>query len=129
VDRGIVIEGRAVNMDRRILEERTKKFSINVIQLVNSFPKTKLSDVVGYQLLKAATSIGANYREATRAESKADFIHKIGIIEPEILYRHTLTRVTFLCFQLQNKLVSPLSTLKRYIVQTLRSTYFAYIFF
>jgi four helix bundle protein len=70
-------------MDKRELEERTKKFSIDVMKLVGSFPRNKAADIVGYQLLKSATSIGANYREATRAESRADFIHKIGIIEKE----------------------------------------------
>jgi len=65
-------------MDSRELEERTKRFSVNVIKLVESFPRNKTADVIGYQILKSATSIGANYREATRAESKSDFIHKIG---------------------------------------------------
>ena len=70
-------------MDRRELEDRTKDFAVNVIQFVATFPRNKAADVVGYQLLKSATSIGANYREATRAESKADFIHKIGVVEKE----------------------------------------------
>jgi four helix bundle protein len=70
-------------MDRRELEERTKRFSTNVIQLTTTFPKSKAADVISYQILKSATSIGANYREATRAESKAYFIHKIGIVEKE----------------------------------------------
>jgi four helix bundle protein len=70
-------------MDRRELEERTKIFSINVIQLVTTLPKNKATDVISYQILKSATSIGANYREAARAESKADFIHKIGVVEKE----------------------------------------------
>jgi four helix bundle protein len=70
-------------MDSKELEERTKRFSVNVIQFVSGFPRNKAADVVGYQLLKSATSIGANYREATRAESKADFIHKIGVVEKE----------------------------------------------
>ena len=70
-------------MDRRELEERTKNFSINVIQLVATLQKNKATDVISYQILKSATSIGANYREAARAESKADFIHKIGVVEKE----------------------------------------------
>ena len=44
-------------------------------------PQCKASDVIGYQLLKSGTSIGANYREATRAQSRDDFIYKIGICE------------------------------------------------
>ena len=70
-------------MDGRELEERTKIFSTDVIQLITTLPKSKAADVISYQILKSATSIGANYREAARAESKADFIHKIGIVEKE----------------------------------------------
>jgi four helix bundle protein len=51
--------------------------------LITTLPKSKAADVISYQILKSATSIGANYREAARAESKADFIHKIGIVEKE----------------------------------------------
>lgn len=65
------------------LEERTKDFALRVIKFVSGLPKNRVSDVIGYQLLKAGTSIGANYREANRAESRKDFIHKIGIIEKE----------------------------------------------
>ena len=43
---------------------------------------------MGYQLLKASTSVGANYREANRAESHNDFIHKIGIVEKEASESH-----------------------------------------
>ena len=43
----------------------------------------KITDVLGYQFLKCGTSIGANYREANRAQSRQDFIHKIAIVEKE----------------------------------------------
>ena len=65
------------------LEMRTKKFALAVISFVSQLTKTKATDVMGYQLLKAGTSVGANYREANRAESHDDFIHKIGIVEKE----------------------------------------------
>ncbi len=68
-------------MDKRELEERTKESALQVIRFVSSLPKNKVTDVVGCQLLKAGTSIGANYREANRAESHDDFIHKLGIVE------------------------------------------------
>jgi four helix bundle protein len=45
--------------------------------------KNRISDVLGYQLVKSGTSVGANYREANRAVSLADFTHKIGIVEKE----------------------------------------------
>jgi four helix bundle protein len=70
-------------MDKRDLEQRTKSFALRTIYLVAKLPKSKTSDVLTYQLLKSGTSMGANYREANRAESHSDFIHKIGIVEKE----------------------------------------------
>lgn len=70
-------------MDKRDLEQRTKSFALKTIELVAKLPKSKTADVITYQLLKSGTSIGANYREANRAESHNDFIHKIGIVEKE----------------------------------------------
>src|SRR5438552_1581755 len=71
-------------MDKKELEQRTKAFAVAVINFVESLPKSKASDVLGYQLLKSGTSVGANYREANRAQSRADFVHKIAIVEKEI---------------------------------------------
>ena len=70
-------------MDSQELEKRTKEFALRVMRFVGSLPKNKVTDVLGYQLLKSATSVGTNYREANRAESHDDFIHKIGIVEKE----------------------------------------------
>ena len=70
-------------MDKAELERRTKAFALRVIRFVASLPKNKATDVLGYQLLKSGTSIGANYREANRAESRPDFIHKISLVEKE----------------------------------------------
>lgn len=70
-------------MEKEDLERRTKLFALNIIKFVSNLPKNKITDVIGYQLLKAGTSVGANYREANRAESRNDFIHKIGIVEKE----------------------------------------------
>ena len=70
-------------MNKWELEKRTKEFALRVIMFVANLPKNKVTDVLGYQLLKSATSIGANYREANRAESHDDFIHKVAIVEKE----------------------------------------------
>jgi four helix bundle protein len=70
-------------MDKVELERRTKEFALRIVLFVASLPKNKVADVLGYQLLKSGTSVGANYREANRAESHDDFIHKIGIVEKE----------------------------------------------
>jgi len=65
------------------LEGRTKEFSVRLVRLIRTFPKTLDGIEMGRQLLRSGTSIGANYREANRAESKQDFIHKVGIAEKE----------------------------------------------
>jgi four helix bundle protein len=70
-------------MAKTELEDRTKHFALDVIRFVGSLPKGPMTDILGRQLLGSATSIGANYREANRAESRADFIHKIAIVEKE----------------------------------------------
>ena len=65
------------------LEKRTKLFALNVINFVAALPSNRTCQVLGRQLLKSGTSIGANYREAGRAQSHDDFIHKIAICEKE----------------------------------------------
>jgi four helix bundle protein len=70
-------------MNEREFKERTKQVAVRVIHLVESLPKTATADVVGKQLLRSATSIGANYRAACRGKSPADVISKLGIVEEE----------------------------------------------
>lgn len=65
------------------LEIRTKKFAISIIKLSISLPNTPEGKVIRNQITKSGTSIGANYREANRSRSKADFINKIKICESE----------------------------------------------
>ena len=56
---------------------------MRIIQLVERLPRSRTADVIGRQLLRCGTSVGANYRAACRARSSADFIAKIGIVEEE----------------------------------------------
>jgi len=70
-------------MNRAELEKRTKHFALRIIKFAATLPVGRIGDVLRYQLVKAGTSIGANYREANRAESRNDVIHKIGIVEKE----------------------------------------------
>ncbi|MGE0079192.1 MAG: four helix bundle protein [Bacteroidales bacterium] len=67
----------------KILEERTKKFAISTIRISTSLPNTTEAKVIRNQLTKSASSVGANYREANRSRSKADFYNKIKIFESE----------------------------------------------
>ena len=59
------------------LEERTKKFALRIIKLFVALPKLTEAQVIGKQLLRSGTSVGAQYREACRARSDAEFISKI----------------------------------------------------
>ena len=70
-------------MNSEELKKRTKLFALEVIRLVESLPKTKTGNVIGNQLIRSGTSVGANYRAACRSKSKADFINKLKIVEEE----------------------------------------------
>lgn len=65
------------------LKQRTKSFALRIIGLVDSLPGGRAAEVIGRQLLRSGTSVGANYRAACRAKSVADFIAKMGIVEEE----------------------------------------------
>jgi len=58
------------------LKERTKRFALDVIRLCSAMPNTQEFWIINRQLVKCATSVGANYRSSCRAKSKADFIAK-----------------------------------------------------
>jgi four helix bundle protein len=68
---------------KKDLEPRTTMFALSVISAVSNFPKNMVAEILGRQLLRSGTSIGANYREANRAVSRADFANKIGTIQKE----------------------------------------------
>jgi four helix bundle protein len=66
-------------MNEQELKQRTKRFGLRVIKLVESLPSTSTARTIGNQLLRAGMSVGANYRAACRGRSKADFVAKAGI--------------------------------------------------
>ena len=70
-------------MTQEEMKARTKQFALRVIRLVQSLPPNLVADVIGKQLLRSGTSVGANYRSACRAKSTADFINKLSIVEGE----------------------------------------------
>ena len=65
------------------MKQRYKNMALRVIRLVLSLPKQNVTDVLGRQLVRSATSVAANYRSACKARSKADFLSKLGIVEEE----------------------------------------------
>ncbi|HUU83329.1 MAG TPA: four helix bundle protein [Phycisphaerae bacterium] len=70
-------------MNPEELKNRTKAFALRVIRLADALPKSRVADVIGRQLLRSGTSVGANYRAACRARSRADFVAKMKIVEEE----------------------------------------------
>ena len=70
-------------MNEKELKDRTKQFALRVIKLVAALPKTIEGRAIGSQLIRAGTSVGANYRSACRGRSKAEFVAKLGIVEEE----------------------------------------------
>ncbi|MBI3417436.1 MAG: four helix bundle protein [Verrucomicrobia bacterium] len=64
-------------------KRRTKAYAIRVVRLAESLPKSGSAAVIGRQLLRAGTSVGANYRSVCRAKSRADFVAKLTIVEEE----------------------------------------------
>ena len=65
------------------MERKTKHFAINIIRLSTRLPSTEEGRVIRNQITKSGTSIGANYREANRSRSRADFHNRIDICESE----------------------------------------------
>ena len=65
------------------LRQRTKQFAIRAIRLFRALPRTEEARVIGRQLLRAATSVAANYRAVCRARSRAEFIAKMGVVLEE----------------------------------------------
>ncbi|HRH44883.1 MAG TPA: four helix bundle protein [Pyrinomonadaceae bacterium] len=70
-------------MTQTEMKARTKQFALRVIKLVESLSNSKTANVIGNQLLRSGTSVGANYRAACRAKSTTDFINKLAIVEEE----------------------------------------------
>ena len=70
-------------MTSQQLRARTKAFAVRVIKLVNALPRGLASQVIGRQLLRSATSVGANYRAACRSQSRPEFAAKLSIVVEE----------------------------------------------
>ena len=70
-------------MNEQEFKKRTKQLALRIIKLINSLPPTMTAQVIGKQVLRSGTSVGANYRAACRAKSTADLLHKLAIVEEE----------------------------------------------
>jgi four helix bundle protein len=90
------------------IAERLLDFTVRIIRLVNALPKTLVGKHLGGQLLRSGTSPGANYEEACGAESKADFVHKLGIVFKELKESRFWLRVVCRANILESKRIEPL---------------------
>ena len=70
-------------MTKEELKNRTKQYALMIIKLVDDLPNTKSGNTIGNQIIRAGTSVAANYRSACRSRSNADFISRITIVEEE----------------------------------------------
>ena len=70
-------------MDEQTFKTRTKRFALEVVRLVESLPRNRTAEVIGRQLLREGTSVGANYRAACRGKSPSDVVAKLSIVEEE----------------------------------------------
>ncbi len=90
-DRGLRIAERKAEslriadgvMSAEDFRKRTFQLGIRIVRLVEALPKTDPARVIGRQLLRSGTAVGANYRAAARAQSRAEFVAKMGIVEEE----------------------------------------------
>ena len=70
-------------MEKEDLKERTQRFSVRIIKMVEHLPETRSSRVIANQILRSSSSVGANYSAARRSKSGRDFINKLKIVEEE----------------------------------------------
>jgi four helix bundle protein len=70
-------------MSDQAFQKRTFDFGIRCVRLVEALPKSMAAQTIGKQLIRAATSVGANYRAAVRGRSRGDFLSRMGIVEEE----------------------------------------------
>ena len=69
--------------DPEDLQARTRSFALRIVKLFRSLPRTEEARILGKQVLRSGTSVGANYRAAGRARSRAEFVAKLGIVLEE----------------------------------------------
>ena len=95
-------------MTKEELKNRTKRFALMIIKLVDKLPNTKVGNTIGNQLIRSGTSVAANYRASCRARSTADFVSKITVVEEECDESLLWLELILESNQLKNELLSDL---------------------
>lgn len=107
------------------LKQRTKRFALETIKITEKLPRKTAVYVIEKQIIRSATSIGANYRAACRARSRADFIAKMGIVEEEtdetLYWLEILTASNLIAEDLIKDLVKEANELLSIIVASIKT--------
>lgn len=113
-------------MTKQAMKKRTKQFALRVIRLPESLPNERTANVIGHQLLRSGTSVGANYRAAYRARSKAEFVAKLGIVEEEtdesLFWMELLVESNIVSEEKLQSLMQEADEIVAIIVSTIKST-------
>ena len=109
------------------LRDRTTGFAVRIVRLYGSLPKNVVeAQVIGKQLLRSGTSVAANFREASRARSDAEFMAKLGIVEQELdesdLWLDLLVEAKVVKAELLTSLKEETDELLRIVVTTIKKT-------
>ena len=108
------------------LRDRTKRLALRVIRLFTALPTTEEARVLGRQLLRSGTSVGANYREACRARSDAELISKLSIVEQELdetlYWLELLVEATIMTAKQLDDLRTECDELLRIVVTAIKTT-------
>lgn len=108
------------------LKLRTKKFTISIIEIIDKLPSKTSTKVIGYQLAKSGTSVGANYRAACRARSDKEFVSKLNIVLEETdetaFWLEIIQEMNWLESELVNKLWKEADELTAIFVTILKNT-------
>jgi four helix bundle protein len=108
------------------LRNRTKQFASRIIRMFMSMPKTRATDVLGFQCLKSGTSVAANFREASRARSKAEFLSKLGVVETELdetlLWLELIVESKLIAANRMTPLLTEADELLRIVVTIIKNT-------
>ena len=108
------------------LKDRTKKFALRIVKMYTQLPKSPEAQVMGKQILRSGTSVAANYREACRARSSAEFISKMGTCEQELdetqLWLELLVESNTVSLEKMKELLSETDELLRITVSSINTT-------
>jgi len=108
------------------LKQRTKKFGIRTVKVVEKLPSKRIAQTIGHQLLRSGTSVGANYRAACRARSDAEFRAKLGICEEEadesIYWLEMIVELGYIRAKLLNDLINEANALVSIIVASIKTS-------